>query len=153
MNVWELRLRQALRVRDDTTNARRHSLMKFRFVLLGPDDDPEGDPSAREDPPGVPHTASRARCYEQREAGIVRRENCSNGRWRIIPVANFHARIVRDILLDDGEEERREFGVEAELGGRKLIFAVSAAEFGRMGLGTAEVGTGGDRVARPATAC
>src|SRR5262249_47413391 len=29
--------------------------------------------------------------------------------------------------------ERREFGVEAELGGRKLTFAVPAAEFGRMG--------------------
>ena len=50
-----------------------------------------------------------ARRYEQRGAGIVRRETCANGRWRIIPVANFHARIVRDILLDDGEEERREF--------------------------------------------
>src|SRR5215467_1743222 len=107
--------------------------MKFRFVLLGPDDDPERDPSAREDPPGMSHTASRARRYEQRGAGIVRRETCASGRWRIIPVANFNARIVRDILLDDGEQERREFCVEAELGERKLAFAVSAAEFGRMG--------------------
>jgi hypothetical protein len=48
-------------------------------------------------------------------------------------VANFTARIVRDLILDDGAEQRCEFAVEAELPGGKQGFVVSAAEFGRMG--------------------
>ena len=39
----------------------------------------------------------------------------------------------RDIILDDGEQERHEFGLEAELGGPRVAFAVSAAEFVGMG--------------------
>jgi hypothetical protein len=60
-------------------------------------------------------------------------EQLQNGRWKSILIANFTARIVTDIIRDDGDEERRDFGVEAELGGRRLVFAVPAAEFGRMG--------------------
>jgi hypothetical protein len=37
------------------------------------------------------------------------------------------------LILDDGEQQQREFGLEAELGGQKLIFVVPAAQFGRMG--------------------
>jgi hypothetical protein len=49
-------------------------------------------------------------------------------------VANFTARIVSDIVVDDGSGvERREFEVEAEVGGRLLSFTLPAAEFGRMG--------------------
>jgi len=64
---------------------------------------------------------------------MVRREQLANGRSRCTAAANFQARIVRDIILDDGTEERREFGMEAELGGRRVTFVVAAAEFGRMG--------------------
>ena len=103
--------------------------MKFRFVILGPDDEPDGHSAARE----VHHTASRALPYEQTGAGIIRRLALANGRWKMIPVTNFTARIVRHIIMDDGEEERREFGVEAEVAGQKLAFSISAAEFGRMG--------------------
>jgi hypothetical protein len=39
---------------------------------------------------------------------------------------------VRDIILDDGEYERREFAVEAVLKGQTLPFQVPAVEFGRM---------------------
>jgi hypothetical protein len=40
---------------------------------------------------------------------------------------------VSDIILDDGVEQQRHCGVEAELDGQKVVFTVPAAEFGRMG--------------------
>jgi hypothetical protein len=55
-------------------------------------------------------------------------------------VANFVVRVVRDVILDDGEQERRHFGVEAEVGWRKLAFILPAAEFGRMGWVLNELG-------------
>jgi hypothetical protein len=64
---------------------------------------------------------------------MVRREQVKNGRAKYTPLANFHARIVRDLIFDDGEHERRAFALEAELEGRRLAFTVSAAEFTRMG--------------------
>jgi len=64
---------------------------------------------------------------------MVRQRRLPDGRLRLIPVANFRARIVSDIMLDDGAESRRHCGVEAELGGQKVVFTVPAAEFGRMG--------------------
>jgi hypothetical protein len=63
---------------------------------------------------------------------MVRQERLQNGRLKISAVANFHARIVRDLVYDDGEQERREFAVEAVVGEIKLAFCVSAAEFQRM---------------------
>jgi hypothetical protein len=71
--------------------------------------------------------------YERREAGMIRREQLNNGRGRVTAVANFSARIVRDLILDDDDGQSREFGVEAELEGQKLSFVVPAAEFSRMG--------------------
>ena len=44
----------------------------------------------------------------------------------------FNARIVGDFILDDGERDRREFGVEADLGERKVDLVLSVAEFARM---------------------
>jgi hypothetical protein len=123
MNVWERR-RESPSVL--TAN------MKFRFVLLGPDDDPDGHP-AEEGAAGEPDRPGRALRYEQRGADIVRVEELGNSRLKTTPVANFHARIVRDIIHDDGEQERREIGVEAEVAHRRIAFAVSAAEFSRMG--------------------
>jgi hypothetical protein len=63
---------------------------------------------------------------------MVRVERLGNGHCRSTPIANFSARIVTDIVRDDGEEESRDFGMEAELGGRRLDFVVPAAEFGQM---------------------
>jgi hypothetical protein len=51
---------------------------------------------------------------------------------RLIALANFAARIVRDRVFDKGAESSREFTLEAELAGHKLSFAVPADEFGRM---------------------
>ncbi len=101
--------------------------MKFRFVLLGPDDDPAR--LAQESATGAPRRRLR---YEQKGADILRVEQHADGS-KSTPVANFNARIVRDLILDDGEDQRRNFGVKAELGGQRVAFDLSAAEFSRMG--------------------
>ena len=54
------------------------------------------------------------------------------GRARFTPVANFTARIVRDLIVDDEAEPGREFTVEADLEGQRISFPVPAADFGRM---------------------
>ena len=48
-------------------------------------------------------------------------------------MANFSARIVRDLILDDDAERRCELAIEADLAGQRLAFVVPASEFGRMG--------------------
>jgi hypothetical protein len=63
---------------------------------------------------------------------MVRMEPSASGAWKTRTVANFRARIVRDLLLDDGREQKRHFGLEAQLGGRRVAFVLSAAEFYRM---------------------
>src|SRR5580658_1990002 len=106
--------------------------MKFKFIYL-PDDDPGGNPRAWETGAAEPASSRGVLRYENDGSGMVRREQLANGRTRCTAVANFTVRIVSDILLDDGTEERREFGMEGELAGRRLSFVVSAAEFTRMG--------------------
>jgi hypothetical protein len=106
--------------------------MKFRFVLLGPDDDPN-------DSPALPDSAAEVRTrpfspvrYQRSGAGMVRTEQMENGRKKITALANFHARIIGDLILDDGDQQRREFRMEAEVAGQTLAFSVSAFEFARM---------------------
>jgi len=106
--------------------------MKFKFVLLGPDDDPDGPRRPQARAARVPPSQCRVLRYEQRGADIIRVEQRENGRLKTTAVANFHARIVRDVILDDGQEQRRLFGLEAALGGQRVAFAVCAAEFSRM---------------------
>ena len=65
-------------------------------------------------------------------ARIVRRQQLRNGQTGVIPICNFIARIVRDIIWDDDLEPRREFGVEAAVAGQKQSFVIPAAEFNRM---------------------
>ena len=60
---------------------------------------------------------------------MVRLQQLGNGNLRTTPVANFHARIVRDIILDSGADQRRELGLEAEFGGHTIAFALSTTEF------------------------
>src|ERR1700693_2022795 len=130
MNVWG-GVRQALPGADDTPRIRRHSSMKFRFVLL-PDDDRDGHPPARKDAAAVDHSTSRTLWYEQRGTEMVRVEQLPSGARKCTPIANFTARIVTDMIRDDGEEQRRDFRVEAEVDGQRLVFDVAAAEFGRV---------------------
>src|SRR5262249_26440345 len=110
--------------------ARDCSRMKFRFVMLEPDEDPEGNPPTQKCEAALSHSLSRTLRYERRGVDMVRVERLGNGRSRSTPVANFTARIVTDIIRDDGEEQSRDFGVEAEVDGCRLTFTVPAAEFG-----------------------
>jgi hypothetical protein len=106
--------------------------MNFRLVWVGSDDDPpEQLPSAEKD--GSIQRFPTEIAYELRGTRMVRRQQLDNGRVRYTPVANFNARIVREIIVDDDCTLKREFGVEAELGGQRFAFVVSAAEFSRMG--------------------
>jgi hypothetical protein len=63
---------------------------------------------------------------------MVRLVQMQNGSVKSTPLTNFTARIARDITIDDGEQQHREFGLEAELGGQRIAFTVREAEFGRM---------------------
>src|SRR5271154_439593 len=105
--------------------------MKFRLVWVGSDDDESWQARRREDTAALADSTPKSG-YEQREGAMLRRERLQNGRPRYTQLANFTARIVGDLLLDDGEHERREFGMEAELAGCKVAFPLSASEFGRM---------------------
>jgi len=98
---------------------------------MGPEDHGDGQPRLRERAATHPGDTLRSE-YERRDGAMLRRVRSQNGRLRFTPLANFTARIVGDLLLDDGEQEQREFAMEAELGGRILAFPVPAAEFGRM---------------------
>jgi len=64
---------------------------------------------------------------------MVRVEQLPKGARKCTAIANFIARIVTDMIRDDGDEQRRDFRVEAEVDGQRLVFTVAAAEFGRMG--------------------
>ena len=108
--------------------------MNFRLVWVGADDDPPGrQPLAQDGVAAVRHFPSGTPRYEQQGTEMVRCERLASGDVKRIAVANFKARIVRDLILDDDAEQRRELGIEAELGGQRLAFVVPAAEFGRMG--------------------
>jgi hypothetical protein len=71
--------------------------------------------------------------YVQNGPGIDRLEQRENGGSKTTAVTNFSARIVRDLILDDGEEQKRHIRVETEVGGREVTFTLSASEFSRMG--------------------
>ncbi len=107
--------------------------MKFRFVLLNPDDEPEQRLAVQPDVSVVSPGPSSAAAYAIRAGEMVRRVKSPDGRWRHIAVANFAARIVTDIIRDDGIEQSRDFGLEVTIGGQTKIFAVPATVFGRMG--------------------
>ena len=106
--------------------------MNFRLVWVGSDDDSDPRWAVRERPVAIPDQASETAAYEIQGTEMVRGSRYGNGRRKITPVANFVARIVCDLVLDDGAEPRREFVVEAELAGHSLTLQMSAVEFGRM---------------------
>jgi hypothetical protein len=107
--------------------------MKFRFVLLNPDDDPSPSTPPPECDDGLLRNTSELMRYERRGAGMARIEPLENGRTRVTPVANFQARIVSDLMVDDGDQEQRAFSLEAEVAGQRIAFSVSAVEFAGMG--------------------
>jgi hypothetical protein len=76
--------------------------MKFRFVLLGPDDDPESHPSII-DAVGDTSNSSPTPSYRRTPGGFVRIQKLGSGKMKQTPVTNFTARIVRDLLISDGQ--------------------------------------------------
>ena len=75
--------------------------MKFRMIFLGAEQDPDGGTVPELDA-DIPVDESSLRCYEYSGTHMVRRDQLANGRVRRTPVANFRARIVSDIIRDDG---------------------------------------------------
>ena len=105
--------------------------MNFRLIWMGPDDDPQNVP--RLPSRATPHAAPNGfPPYAKQGNEIVHRQVLQNGRVKITAVANFQARIVRDLIFDDGEQARREFAIDALVDETRLAFSVSAAEFSRM---------------------
>jgi hypothetical protein len=109
------------------------------MVWLGPEDDSDRHASVSEETVAPPGDRRQVR-YEQRGAEMVRREELQNGRVKFTAVANFSARIVRDIVCEDHIEQWRNFGVEAELAGQRVSFVVPAAEFNRMNWALRQLG-------------
>src|SRR5580704_973918 len=106
--------------------------MKFRFIWVGPDDEPDRHVSVPEPGSVSAQGSYKQDAYIAHGGTIVRRQQLRNGQTKVVPVCNFIARIVRDIIWDDELEPRREFGVEAEVAGQQQSFVVPAAEFNRM---------------------
>ena len=104
--------------------------MKFRMIWMGEDDDPDEQRLSKRRAT-IPDAASPT-SYEERDGALLRRDVSQNGRVKFTPLANFTARIVRDVILDDGDQERREFEIEAQVGGHTTTFRVPVTEFSRM---------------------
>lgn len=64
---------------------------------------------------------------------MVRRGKDGKGGPKYSPIANFIARIVCDLVLDDDAEPQREFVVEVDLAGDRFTLQIPVAEFARMG--------------------
>jgi len=79
--------------------------------------------------------------YRAREDGLVWLKPTSNGAVSV-PLTNFAARIVGQVIEDDGAETQRLIEIEAGLNGRSSRFLVSAAEFGAMNWPMVHLGTG-----------
>jgi hypothetical protein len=106
--------------------------MKFRFVLIGPDDDAGRNP-AEKSTEGASAVSSVPR-YEQDGVRMIRSELPSAGRLKRTVLTNFVARIVRQVIVvDDGEREQRKLDFEAQLRGHGVAFELTSSEFDCMG--------------------
>jgi len=81
-------------------------------------------PREQDEAPPVP--------YRETSHGIVLEKPTREGPIDT-PLTNFTARIVGDVVEDDGAEQRRSFEIEAELRGRRSTFSVPAERFSGMG--------------------
>ena len=106
-------------------------LMKFKMIWVGSEGGSDRPLSASEGALAGPENYRRVQ-YEERGTEMVRRDELSNGRVKFTPIANFTARIARDMVCDDDTEHERVFHLEAELAGQKVDFLVPAVEFSRM---------------------
>lgn len=58
-----------------------------------------------------------------------------------VPLTNFGAQIVAQVVLDDGVEQQRQLEIEAKLGGRTWTFNISASQFAAMNWPLTNMGT------------
>lgn len=70
--------------------------------------------------------------YVESSSGIIWRRPTQNG---VSPVflTNFNARIITDIIRDDGSETTRRFEIETKLSGKQAVIEVPASQFAGMG--------------------
>ena len=104
----------------------RMNAMKFKIIFAGPIQEPEkhlDQVSGR-----FPEQTSK---YDVEGIAMVRCERSRTGATKVIPLANFSARIVRDFVLDDCPA-RRQFEIHAKLPGQERIVIVAASAFHRM---------------------
>jgi hypothetical protein len=104
--------------------------MKFRFVLLEPDDEADKHQLGHKNAEW-PLPSSSSLWYEQRDDVMTCVRRNESGSLRSTTVANFTARITRDVILSDGEGETRCLEIEARLGGQIVRTNVSVVEFTR----------------------
>lgn len=79
--------------------------------------------------------------YRATECGLVWLKPTANGTVTV-PLANFAARIVGDIVEDDGAETRRLFEIEASLNGRTARLTIPTAQFNAMNWPVEHLGPG-----------
>lgn len=79
--------------------------------------------------------------YAEMPYGIVWRRPTKDGPVETT-LTNFTARIVSDVIEDDGAEERRAFGLSADFHGRASAFSLPAAQFGGMSWVMERLGAG-----------
>jgi hypothetical protein len=77
--------------------------------------------------------------YQETAHGLVWLRPTKNGEVPT-PLTNFSARIVGDVLEDDGAEVRRRFEIEAQLHGQTVRFTIPVADFPGMQWATAQLG-------------
>lgn len=79
--------------------------------------------------------------YSFEDDGIYLHVETDDG-TRPVRLTNFTAQIVNETTLDDGEEERKSFRIEASLGKRRVEFEIPAQEFEDLRWPTSHVGAG-----------
>jgi hypothetical protein len=70
--------------------------------------------------------------YRKTPRGLLWEKPTRDG-FVAVPLTNFTAQIVADVLADDGAEQPRQFELEAVMAGRSRRFTVSAAQFAGLG--------------------
>jgi hypothetical protein len=81
---------------------------------------------------GVPDDAVLKTLYRKTSRGLIWQKPTRDG-CVAVPLTNFTAQIVADVLTDDGAEQSRQFELEAMMAGRSRRFSVSAAQFAALG--------------------
>jgi hypothetical protein len=77
--------------------------------------------------------------YRETSVGLVWDRPTANGTVNT-PLTNFRARIVAQLVEDDGAEQRRMFEIEGTLGGRATRFPLATSAFGTMNWPTEHLG-------------